>query len=104
MSDVRDLLDAELDRASYPIREVETLSETDTQVELTAVLVPTTADNAELDAVAAALGSFAPGALGHLVGGSHVIAGVALRLSLAFPCPTAPTRPNRHRAGDEQRR
>lgn len=53
--DVRDLLDAELDRASYPVREVETLSETDAQVELAAVLVPTTADEAELDAVVAAL-------------------------------------------------
>lgn len=55
VSDVRDLLDAELDRASYPVREVETLSETDAQVELAAILVPTTADAAELDAVAAAL-------------------------------------------------
>ena len=55
VSDVRDLLDAELDRASYPIREVETLSETDAQVELAAVLVPMTAVEAELDAVATAL-------------------------------------------------
>jgi len=55
VSDVRDLLDAELDRASYPVREVETLSETGVQVELAAILVPTTAKDAELDAVAAAL-------------------------------------------------
>lgn len=55
VSDGRDLLDAELDRASYPVREVETLSETDAQVELAAILVPTTAEDAELDAVAAAL-------------------------------------------------
>jgi len=55
VSDVRDLLDAELDRASYPVREVETLSDTEDQVELAAVLVPTTADAAELDAVVAAL-------------------------------------------------
>jgi len=55
VSETRDLLDAELDRASYPVREVETLSETDTQVELAAILVPTTASEAELDAVAAAL-------------------------------------------------
>ena len=55
VSDVRDLLDAELDRASYPVREVKTLSETDAQVELAAVLVPMTAVEAELDAVATAL-------------------------------------------------
>ncbi len=55
VSDVRDLLDAELDRANYPIREVETLSDTEDQVELAAILVPTTADEAELDAVVAAL-------------------------------------------------
>jgi len=55
VSDVRDLLDAELDRASYPVREVETLSDSEEQVELAAVLVPTTADAAELDAVVAAL-------------------------------------------------
>lgn len=55
VSEVRDLLDAELDRATYPVREVETLSDNDDQVELAAVLVPTTADEAELDAVVAAL-------------------------------------------------
>ena len=55
VSDVRDLLDAELDRAHFPVREVETLSETDEQVELAAILVPTTAENAELDDVVAAL-------------------------------------------------
>ncbi len=55
VSEVRDLLDAELDRASYPVREVETLSDGDDQVELAAVLVPTTAEDAELDAVVAAL-------------------------------------------------
>ncbi len=55
VSEVRDLLDAELDRASYPLREVETLSDGDDQVELAAVLVPTTAEDAELDAVVAAL-------------------------------------------------
>jgi len=54
VSSVRDLLDAELDRASYPVREVETLSDSDEQVELAAVLVPTTAKPAELDAVVAA--------------------------------------------------
>ncbi len=55
VSDVRDLLDAELNRANYPVRKVETLSGNDRQVELAAVLVPTTADEAELDAVVAAL-------------------------------------------------
>ncbi len=55
MSDVRDLLDAELDRASYPVREVATLSDNDEQVELAAILVPTTAEEGELDAVVAAL-------------------------------------------------
>ena len=55
VSDVRDLLAAELERASYPIREVETLSDNEDQVELAAILVPTTAGEAELDAVVAAL-------------------------------------------------
>jgi len=55
VSDVRDLLDIELDRASYPIREIETLSDNDGQVELAAILVPTTAEEAELDAVVTAL-------------------------------------------------
>jgi putative Mg2+ transporter-C (MgtC) family protein len=55
VSDVRDLLDAELDRAAYPVREVETVSDTEDQVELAAILVPTTANEAELDAVVVAL-------------------------------------------------
>lgn len=55
VSAVRDLLDEALDRASYPVREVETLSDGEDQVELAAVLVPTTAEDAELDAVVAAL-------------------------------------------------
>ena len=55
VSDVRDLLFAQLEAASYPIREIETLSEGDDQVELAAVLVPTTAEPAELDAVVTAL-------------------------------------------------
>jgi putative Mg2+ transporter-C (MgtC) family protein len=55
VSDVRDLLDRELDRASYPIREVETLTDTEDRVELAAILVPTTAEEAELDAVVSAL-------------------------------------------------
>ena len=59
VSEVRDLLDAELGHANYPIREVETLSDTDEQVELAAILVPNTADPAELDTVVAALESSA---------------------------------------------
>ena len=55
VSDVRDLLDAELDRAHYPVREVKALSDNEDQVELAAILVPTTAKDAELDAVVAAL-------------------------------------------------
>jgi putative Mg2+ transporter-C (MgtC) family protein len=55
VADARDLLDAELERASYPIREVETLSDSEVQVELAAILLPSTADEAELDAVVRAL-------------------------------------------------
>jgi putative Mg2+ transporter-C (MgtC) family protein len=55
VSDVRDLLDAELERAHFPIREVETLSDTEDQVELAAILVPTAAEDTELDAVVAGL-------------------------------------------------
>ncbi len=55
VSALRDLLDEELDRASYPVREVETLSDSEEQVELAAVLIPTTASAAELDTVVAAL-------------------------------------------------
>ena len=47
----RDLLDEVLSRANYPIREIETLSESDDRIELAALLVPTTADAAELDHV-----------------------------------------------------
>ena len=56
LSAVRDLLDEVLESANYPVRQVEVLSESDSQVELAAVLVPTTADPAELDAVAERLG------------------------------------------------
>ena len=51
VSDVRDLLDEVLSRASYPIREIEAVSESEDQVELAATLVPTTADPTELDQV-----------------------------------------------------
>lgn len=55
VSAVRDLLDAELTRLNYPVREVETLSDNSEQVELAAILVPTTANELELDAVVAGL-------------------------------------------------
>ena len=47
----RELLYAELERANYPIHEIETLSENNGEVELAAMLVPSTADPEELDAV-----------------------------------------------------
>lgn len=55
VSVVRDLLFDTLEPAGYPIRDIETLSETDDQVELAAILVPTTAEPAALDAAVAAL-------------------------------------------------
>ena len=51
VSDARDLLFAKLEGANYPIREIETVSEGDDQVELAAIIVPTTAEPAELDAM-----------------------------------------------------
>lgn len=51
VADVRDLLDDALDAASLPIRSVEILSDTEEQVELAAILVPTSAEEAELDQV-----------------------------------------------------
>lgn len=55
VADVRDLLDDLLSHAHYPIREIEALSESETEVELAAKLVPTTADPDELDHVVAEL-------------------------------------------------
>jgi putative Mg2+ transporter-C (MgtC) family protein len=55
VSDARDLLFARLEAAHYPIREIDTLSESDDLVELAADLVPTAADAAELDEVVASL-------------------------------------------------
>ncbi len=55
VSDVRDLLDENLDAADLPIRNVEMLSDTEDQVELAAILVPTSAAEKELDAVVMAL-------------------------------------------------
>ncbi|MGK6320913.1 MgtC/SapB family protein [Sphingomonas sp. DT-204] len=48
----RDLLFEELERLHYPIREIETLSDSEDSVELAALLVPTSANHADLDAVA----------------------------------------------------
>ncbi len=53
--DVRDLLDSLLADANYPIRSIETLWQSEEQVELAADLVPTTAEAAALDRVVAAL-------------------------------------------------
>lgn len=55
VSAARDVMIEELKRHSYPLRGFETLSETDDLVELAAILVPTTADPGELDAVVACL-------------------------------------------------
>jgi putative Mg2+ transporter-C (MgtC) family protein len=55
VADAREWLFTELELANYPIREIETLSEGEEQVELAALLVPTTANPLELDAVVAAL-------------------------------------------------
>ncbi|MDE1916796.1 MAG: MgtC/SapB family protein [Sphingomonadales bacterium] len=53
VSQARDLLFEELEMHHYPIREIETLTDGDTQVELAAILVPTTANPADLDAITA---------------------------------------------------
>jgi putative Mg2+ transporter-C (MgtC) family protein len=47
----RDLLAKTLERHSYPIRDVETLSESEESIELAATLTASSADYAELDAV-----------------------------------------------------
>lgn len=55
VSAARDILDETLEKVGYPILEIETLSETETQVELAAALVPSSADPVVLDAVVAQL-------------------------------------------------
>ncbi len=55
ISDARDLLFELLEARQYPLREIVTVSESEDQVELAAVLVPTTADPKDLDAVVAIL-------------------------------------------------
>jgi putative Mg2+ transporter-C (MgtC) family protein len=56
VSYARDLLHEELERHHYPIRDIEVLSEGDELVELAAVLVPTTANPEDMDAITAHLG------------------------------------------------
>ena len=51
VSDARDLLFEELEQRRYPIRDVETLSETEDVIELAATLLPTSAKGEDLDAV-----------------------------------------------------
>jgi len=56
VSEARDLLYEELERHHYPVRDIEVLSEGEELVELAAVLVPTTANPQDLDAITAHLG------------------------------------------------
>jgi putative Mg2+ transporter-C (MgtC) family protein len=51
VSGARDLLFEELEQRHYPIRDIETLSESEEVIELAAALVPTTANPNDLDAV-----------------------------------------------------
>jgi putative Mg2+ transporter-C (MgtC) family protein len=55
VADVRDLLFAGLEAAHYPIRDIQTLSDSEDVVELAAALIPTNAKPSELDAVVARL-------------------------------------------------
>jgi putative Mg2+ transporter-C (MgtC) family protein len=55
VSDLRELLQEVLARANYPVRGIELLSETETDIELAANLVASTAARAELDKVVAEL-------------------------------------------------
>jgi len=59
VSAARDLLADELERFHYPIREIEMLSKGDEVIELAALLVPTTAVPADLDAIVLHLASHA---------------------------------------------
>jgi putative Mg2+ transporter-C (MgtC) family protein len=51
VSEARDLLFEELEAHHYPIRDIETLSDSEDLVELAAALVPTSADPEELDLI-----------------------------------------------------
>jgi putative Mg2+ transporter-C (MgtC) family protein len=55
VSAARDILDETLEKVGYPILEIETVSESETQVELAAILIPSSADPVVLDAVVAQL-------------------------------------------------
>jgi putative Mg2+ transporter-C (MgtC) family protein len=55
--DIRDMLVEKLDRATYPVREIEVLERGEHEVELIATLAATSVDAGELDAVTAALES-----------------------------------------------
>ena len=59
MSEARDLLFEELERYHYPIREIETLSDGDEVVELAAILVPTSANPQDLNAISGHLAGHA---------------------------------------------
>ena len=63
----RDVLDETLEKAGYPILEIEALSKTETQLELAAILVPASAGPAMLDAVVAQLEKNAANRQRHLV-------------------------------------
>jgi putative Mg2+ transporter-C (MgtC) family protein len=60
VAEARDLIYEELEQRSYPIREIETLSEGSELVELVATLVPTAANPEDLDAVTRHLERHAP--------------------------------------------
>lgn len=51
----RDLLESSLDKANYPVREVEVIERDQSSVELVATLVANTADPADLDQIVAGL-------------------------------------------------
>jgi putative Mg2+ transporter-C (MgtC) family protein len=51
VSVARDVLYEELERAHYPVRQIEILSDGDDIVELAAALVPTSAQPEDLDAI-----------------------------------------------------
>jgi putative Mg2+ transporter-C (MgtC) family protein len=60
VTEARDRLGEELEKANYPIQSIDVVSENEDQVELAATLIPTTADPAELDVVCAALRAAPP--------------------------------------------
>ena len=55
VAEARDLLESELARFDYPVQEIETLSESEDHLELSAVLAASTVKTADLDAVVAGL-------------------------------------------------